>query len=399
MTGKLRVAVAALTALALSGCGFTGLYGTALPGAKAGKGGFQVTAIFDDALDLVPQSAVKVADVTVGTVRKVALTSDHKAEVTMGLESGTKLPANAVAIIEQTSLLGEKFVELATPTAVPPEGRLSDGARIDATRTTTYPDLEQVFGALSLVLNGGSLERIQTISYELARAMAGREGKVRDLLTQLDTFVGGLDRNKSDVIRAIEALDRLSVTLARQRTTINRALTDLSPGLKILSENRANLTRMLTALSDLGKVGTRVINASAANTAADLRNLKPVLQRVQAAGKSLPRSLELLLDYPFPRSSVAGVPGDYTSLYVTVLIDNSLCNPVPIPGCPIVGTPGATGGNSTTPGKVPAAPGTKPSVPSPGPTSGGLLPLPVPLPTEVGSPLSGLGFLIGGALR
>jgi phospholipid/cholesterol/gamma-HCH transport system substrate-binding protein len=392
------MAVASLTALALSGCGFTGLYGTALPGAKAGSGGFQVVAIFDDALDLVPQSAVKVADVTVGTVRKVSLTSDQKAEVTMGLESGTNVPANAIAIIEQTSLLGEKFVEIATPTAVPPQGRLADGARIDGTRTTTYPDLEQVFGALSLVLNGGSLERIQTISYELARAMAGREGKVKDLLTQLDTFVGGLDRNKSDVIRAIEALDRLSGTLNKQKATINRALTDLGPGLKVLSENRANLTRMLTALSDLGKVGTRVINASAANTASDLRNLKPVLQRLQAAGQSLPRSLELLLDYPFPRNAVAGVPGDYTSLYVTVLVDNSLCNPIPIPGCPVVAAPGTTGGSSSRPVTPPRTPGTKPAAPGPTPTVTGL-PLPLPLPSQLGDPLSGLGFLIGGALR
>ena len=391
---RLRTLVAAVAALSLSGCGFTGLYGTSLPGAKAGSGGYQVTAVFDDALDLVPQSAVKVADVTVGTVREVKLTSDQKAEVVMGIESSTKLPANAVAVIQQTSLLGEKFVELSTPTAVPAEGTLADGARIDATRTTTYPDLEQVFGALSLVLNGGSLERIQTISYELARAMSGREGKVRDLLTQLDTFVGGLDRNKGQVVAAIDALDRLSGTLARQRATIDRALTDLAPGLKVLSDNRANLTRMLTALSELGKVGTRVINASASNTAADLRALQPVLQRLQAAGQALPRSLELLFDYPFPRNAVAGVPGDYTSLYVTVLLNNSLCNPLPT--CPLVP------GSPTTPapgGSTPGGTGT-PNVPLPTPTlSPGLggVPLPIPLPTT--DPLGGLGFLIGGALR
>ena len=395
---RIRLLVAAATALSLSGCGFTGLYGTPLPGAKASRGGFQVVAVFDDALDLVPQAAVKVADVTVGTVRKVELTSDQKAKVTMGLEKKTELPANAIAVIEQTSLLGEKFVELASPTEVPPEGKLTNGAQIDGTRTTTYPDLEQVFGALSLVLNGGSLERIQTISYELARALSGREGKVKDLLSQLDTFVGGLDQHKGRVIAAIEALDRLSKTLNTQRATINRALTDLAPGLKVLSENRENLTKMLTALSDLGKVGTRVINASAANTAADLAYLKPVLERLQAAGAALPRSLELLFDYPFPRGSVAGVPGDYTSLYVTILLDNSACNPVPLPTCPLVtggATNGKTGKGSTSKGSGSSTPGPIPSV---GP-SGLPVPVPVPLPGGITDPLSGLGFLITGALR
>lgn len=396
---RLRPVLAALTALAVSGCGFTGLYGTPLPGGKAARGGYQVTATFDDALDLVPQAAVKVADVTVGTVRDVRLDSNQKAEVVLGIESGVKLPANAIAVIQQTSLLGEKFVELSAPTAVAPEGQLADGDHIEIARTTTYPDLEQVFGALSLVLNGGSLERIQTISYELARALAGREGKVKDLLVQLDTFVGGLDQQKGEVIRAIEALDRLSGTLAAQRTTINRALTDLAPGLKVLSDNRAKLTEMLTALSDLGKVGTRVINASAANTGANLRDLKPILQRLQAAGGSLPRSLELLFDYPFPRNATLGVPGDYTSLYVTVLLNNSVCNPLPVPVCtnapnaPQGGGTGSSGGSGSPLGPLPV----------PSPSTGGTLPVPVPtaipLPGGLGDPLSGLGLLLGGALR
>lgn len=380
--------LAALTALTVSGCGFTGLYGTPLPGGKATRGGYEITASFEDALDLVPKSAVKVADVTVGSVRQVRLDGNQKAELVMGIEDGVKLPANAVAVIQQTSLLGEKFVELSAPSGVAPEGELVDGAHIDATRTSTYPDLEQVFGALSLVLNGGSLERIQTISYELARALAGREGKVKDLLRQLDTFVGGLAEQKGEVVRAIEALDRLSATLAAQRTTINRALVDLAPGLKVLSDNRVKLTEMLTALSDLGKVGTRVIEASAANTGANLRDLKPVLERLQAAGGSLPRSLELLFDYPFPRNAALGVPGDYTSLYVTVLLNNSVCNPLPVPCTAAPSAPGSAGGGP--PG------GSSPAQSQPQ-RSG--TPLPLPLPGGLGDPLSGLSQLLGGALR
>lgn len=389
LPNRLRPVLAALTAFAVSGCGFTGLYNMPLPGGKATRGGYEITASFEDALDLVPQSAVKVADVTVGSVREVRLDDEQNAELVLGIEDGVKLPANAVAVIQQTSLLGEKFVELSAPTGVAPEGELVDGAHIDATRTTTYPDLEQVFGALSLVLNGGSLERIQTISYELARALAGREGKVKDLLTQLDTFVGGLAEQKSEVIRAIEGLDRLAATLAAQRTTINRALTDLAPGLKVLSDNRGKLTEMLTALSELGKVGTRVIEASAANTGANLRDLKPILERLAAAGGALPRSLELLFDYPFPRNAVAGVPGDYTSLYVTVLLNNSVCNPLPVcPGAPT--TPQGPSGSTGAPGSP---------LPTPSQAPGAPAPLPIPLPGGLGDPLSGLSQLLGGALR
>jgi len=53
----------------LSGCS---LYNVPLPGG-AGGSSYHVTAEFDNVLDLVPQSAVKVNDVTVGSVEKITL--------------------------------------------------------------------------------------------------------------------------------------------------------------------------------------------------------------------------------------------------------------------------------------------------------------------------------------
>ena len=63
-------------------------------------------------MDLVPQSSVKVDDVTVGRVDKIKVDGYH-AEVTLLLRDSVKLPDNAEAEIRQTSLLGEKFVSLA----------------------------------------------------------------------------------------------------------------------------------------------------------------------------------------------------------------------------------------------------------------------------------------------
>ena len=65
-------------------------------------------------LDLVPQSAVKVNDVTVGAVDKITLDGWH-ARVRLRLRDSVKLPDNAVAELRQTSLLGEKFVSLSPP--------------------------------------------------------------------------------------------------------------------------------------------------------------------------------------------------------------------------------------------------------------------------------------------
>jgi len=97
-----------------------------------------------------------------------------------------------------------------------------------------------VLGALGLLLNGGGLAQIKTISEELTKAMAGRESSVSDLLSRLDTFLAGLDEQKADIVHAIDALDRLSADLAGQRTTIASALSALGPGLTVLATSANN---------------------------------------------------------------------------------------------------------------------------------------------------------------
>ena len=122
-----------------------------------------VTAQFRDVLDLVPDSTVKVDDVTVGKITDVSL-EGYTAEVTMQLRNDTRLPDNAVATIQQTSLLGEKFVQLAAPASGASANPLRSGDVIPIAHTGQNPEVEQVLGALSLLLNGGGVGQLQTIT-------------------------------------------------------------------------------------------------------------------------------------------------------------------------------------------------------------------------------------------
>jgi phospholipid/cholesterol/gamma-HCH transport system substrate-binding protein len=308
-----------LCAAALTGC--QGVYDLPLPGGAAtGSDAYRVTVEFADVLDLVPQSAVKVNDVTVGAVDAITLVGWH-ARVTLRLRKSVRLPDNAVAELRQTSLLGEKFVSLAPPTTEPSRGRLGDGDTIPLRRSGRNPEVEEVLSALSLLLNGGGVAQLKTINVELTRAMSGHEQDIQGAIRQLDTFVGGLDQDKSEVVRALDGLDRLSARLAAQKGELAAAIDDLGPGLKVLADQRKQLTTMLTALSDLGRVGTRVINASKADTLANLRALQPILSKLAEAGDNLPGALEMLVTYPFPQAATSGVQGDYTNLRITADID------------------------------------------------------------------------------
>ncbi|MCA1657114.1 MAG: MCE family protein, partial [Actinobacteria bacterium] len=306
-------------------------------GADIGDHPYSVTIQFADVLDLVPQSGVRVRDVPVGRVTDISLGKDWTAQVTVQVNGDVQLPANATASIQQSSLLGEKYVELATPTSETPQGRLTNKALITLDRTSRNVEVEELLGALSLVLNGGGLAQLDTINRELGVALQGRESGVRNTLDQLQTFIGGLDSQKEQINRALDSVNALAATLAGRTATIDDALDSIPPGLDVFNQQRDLLVSMLQSLARLGDVGTRIINESGADTVHDLELLQPILTQLSAAGPDLANSLDLLLTYPFPASSLTalnyrkdantGGYGLFTNMTATLALDlrSTLC--------------------------------------------------------------------------
>jgi phospholipid/cholesterol/gamma-HCH transport system substrate-binding protein len=334
-------ALAAAAALLLSACDFS-VSKMPLPGgADVGDDPIVVHAIFPDVLDLVPQSTVKLNDVTIGKVTDVSL-KNYQADVEMTLRKDVDLPDNVEAEIRQTSLLGEKFVSLRMPES-PSEARLGDKDVIGLDRTNRNPEVEEVLGALSLLLNGGGVAQLKTIAHELNLALEGREGNARSVLTQIESFMSQLDENKGDIVHAIDALNRLAVAANKQRGTIEAALDELPSALQSLDKQRADLVKMLGALDRLGNVGTQVIAASKDSTINALRSLNPILGKLGETGDDFIKAFHVFLTYPFVDEVVGRDPqvarklhmGDYTNLSVQLDIN--------IGGIPPGGGPLGTG--------------------------------------------------------
>jgi phospholipid/cholesterol/gamma-HCH transport system substrate-binding protein len=344
MRRVLRAAAALLAgSVLLSGCDFD-VYELPLPGGTdAGDNPMTVKVQFADVLDLVPQSSVKVNDVSVGKVTEVRRTG-YTAEVTIEIRNDVDLPDNAVAEIRQTSLLGEKFVSLREPDAGARDERLGDGDTIDLENTGRNPEVEEVFGALSLLLNGGGVAQLKTITQELNKALTGREDAARSVLTQIKDFTGELDANKGDIVDAIEALDRLAKATREQQGDINSALDELPSALSSIDAQRDDLVRMLQALNDLGDVGVRVIRASKASTIDALTQLQPTLTELANSGDAFVEAFHVFLTYPFVDEVVGRDPqvarnlhmGDYTNLSVTLDLDLTDLNPVGVPNIPCI---------------------------------------------------------------
>lgn len=350
--GGALAGVVTAVVLVSGGCGFTGIYDLPLPGgAELGEHPRTVKVHFGDVLDLVPQSGVKVNEVAVGRVEKIDLAADGwTAEVTLRINGDVALPANAVAKVRQSSLLGEKYVELSTPPSGHARGVLADGAVIPIDRTSRNTEVEEVLGAMSMLLNGGGVEQLRTISHELNAALEGNESNIRAMLDNLNVFVAALDASKNDITRAIDGLNRLAATLNNQRDQIATTLDHLGPGLQVLADQREQLVTMLQALESLSDVAVDTVQQSQADTVADLKALLPVLRKLGEAGDDLPQALELLFTVPFSDEAVKGVQGDYFNLYARIdmnlqsVVDNlSRSNNGPVGGTPAPTPPPGTG--------------------------------------------------------
>jgi phospholipid/cholesterol/gamma-HCH transport system substrate-binding protein len=341
---------------ALGGCGFTGIYDLPLPGgADVGGHPYRVKAQFSDVLDLVPQSGVKVNEVAIGRVESIDLAPDGwTAEVTMLVNGDVALPANASAHVRQSSLLGEKYIELAAPPPAQATGKLTDGALIPVSRTNRNTEIEEVLGALSMLLNGGGVDQLQKITRELNAALDGNESNIRASLDNVTAFVSSVDAYKGDITKAIDGLNRLAGTLNSQKDQIAGALDNLGPGLKVLSDQRGQLVTLLQALDSLSGVATDTVHKSQANIVSDLKALEPSLKKLGEAGNDIPKALQLLVTIPFSDEAVNDVRGDYFNLFAKIdlnlqsIIDNlSRSRNNPLGDLPVVG--GLLGGGSPLP--------------------------------------------------
>jgi phospholipid/cholesterol/gamma-HCH transport system substrate-binding protein len=281
--------------------------------ASCSRGGhYDVTATFDDVGDLVTGHAVQVADVRVGRIAAIHLTDDYRAEVTLSIDDDTRIPRSARAVLRQTSLLGEKFVELRTDD--PDEGPfLEDGDAI--TETSESPELEliteQAVGVLGAVVGTDVASLVDTG----AKGFGGHGDDLRALIDDLST-ISATFAQRTDVITAI--IDRLgaaSHTLAAGDDDLDALLVNLSQATTVLSDNR---TKVVTALDQLSRLAAvqdeEVFDEHYDAVDRQVGQLDDILDEiVHATGE-----VESLIDWlaRFGEAVPKGIPGDFAQVYL-----------------------------------------------------------------------------------
>lgn len=302
-----------------SGCAFQGVNSLPLPGA-VGRGSDAVTyhVQIANVSTLESNSPVLMNDVVVGSVGKMDV-QDWHANVEISVKPDVAVPANAVASVGQTSLLGSMHLALDPPLGQKPEGKLPPGATITLNESSTYPTTEETLSSLSVVVNAGGLGQIGDVVHTFNEALSGREEDFRSLLTELDAFIGTLDQQRQSLVATIDALNRVASTFAGRRDVITAALQRIPRALEVLDRERPQLTTALDKLGTFSNTATRLVNDTQDDLVKNLEGLQPTIQALADVGPDIDASLAYATVFPYGQNLIdRAVRGDFINLFATV---------------------------------------------------------------------------------
>ena len=234
------------------------------------KQAYEIEAEFTNASGIVAENQVRVAGIKVGTVKEVNLVRDRVA-ITMEIENGIEIPADASASIKLATLLGTKFIDIQSKGSDP---YLEEGDKIPLERTTVPYEIFQVSNEGTRVLEGINGPLLNNMLVELAKltratkdelgnALSGlnelgaqlneKEIDFKSLLANADDLTKLLSDEGDEIVRLIDASNEVLGSLAGQREEIQSLLesTKVMAGqlTDLIRDNRGNLDNILVRLN------------------------------------------------------------------------------------------------------------------------------------------------------
>lgn len=221
-------------------------------------GGTTVTAMFGKTVGLYPGSSVRVLGIDVGEITEVTPRGEVVA-VTMKVDSGVEIPADAGAVVVAPSLVSDRYVQLTPAYDTGPVMR--GGTQIPKEKTATPVELDDLYGSLNELSEGlgpNGANKDGALSGVLDTAAANLDGNGKNLnetVTRLGELSRTLDGSKGDLFATVQNLQSFTATLAGSDKQLNEffgRVADVSGYLAEDSEEvGAALSSLATAMSDV----------------------------------------------------------------------------------------------------------------------------------------------------
>jgi phospholipid/cholesterol/gamma-HCH transport system substrate-binding protein len=242
-TRWLRLGLAALLVAVLAG----GIY-TVWPS----RAGHEVVAYFTSTVGLYPGDDVRVVGVPVGTIDSIEPRATD-VKVTMTVQGGVKLPADARAIVIAPNLVSARFVQF-TP-AYTGGAAMADGAEVGLDRTgvpVEWDEVKEQLTALSTQLGPqqGSLQGpLSEFVNQAADTFDGNGDSFRNALRELSQTAGRLGDSRSDLFGTVRNLQVLVNALSNSNEQIVQFSNHVASVSQVLADSSKDLDVTLGALN------------------------------------------------------------------------------------------------------------------------------------------------------
>jgi phospholipid/cholesterol/gamma-HCH transport system substrate-binding protein len=321
---RLRTLVLLLVGVLLFSSCSTTLSDVPMPGTGVSGDTISIKADFTEALNLAEGATVKVNGVDSGKVQRV-VAKDFQAQAEMRVSTDAELREGATARLRYTTPLGELFVDVTNP---PTGETLTDGDVLSTRDTSTAPTVEDALSQASLLVNGGGLAQLQTVTEELNTIVGGREDEVRSLLEGSTAFLTEANATSDDIDLALRSLASMAHTLRDRQTVINRALREIRPAARVLRQNTPGLTKLLQEIEKFSSVANDTVGRTRTQLLNIVRQAQPVLAEFTRNDGDYAESLRQLTRLGGEVDGV--VPADYLSISIAAHLDNIGLPHVPV---------------------------------------------------------------------
>ena len=265
---------------------------------RSGKDGtYTVTAYFEKAIGLFPNSDVDVLGVPVGKVRAVD-PEGSRVKVVMEISDRYKVPADAFAQIIPISVIADRFVQL-HPAYTGGEV-MADGTVLDTDRTQIPAELDDVFKQLKKLLEAiepgedGEPGALGELVVALNDAVGDRADDLKGTVVNTAALTGALSDAQTDLSDLLINLDGLFSKLAQRAGNIGSLNKNFALVISTLAASRDDLEGTLANLADMTNEVGRVLKTHRSRLGEDLDLAGNILAKVIENRDSVEESLSWL---------------------------------------------------------------------------------------------------------
>lgn len=290
LSGGLRRLVLLTLAVALIGVV------TAMVVGNRGPGGTELTVRFTDTTGLYVGNDVEVIGVPVGTVTAIEPRGTF-VDVTVRVDDDVPVAADTGAVVMQSALVTDRFVELTVPWTS--GDRLEDGDVIDLERTRSPVNIDDVVTAVDQLLvalqdpapDGTTVGDLVTTA---ADRLSGQGTQIADAVDAAGSALGTVDGVGEDVRAITGDLEVLVGMLAERDAAVQQLAASVADASSVLAGQREDLVATLTALQSLTATAGQVVTETQQTVVTDVERATAVLDVLAGRTAELGETFDLM---------------------------------------------------------------------------------------------------------